>query len=189
MSKSEAGWELITQASHYSLPGIKYAACPWTWYSLSLCFYFRVSAWSFFFFLSKGEHPHKPPLSPTSFNTSSDNFCNFPETDSLISTQKVSQRTAFELFSPATFLFLLLSALVYTTESPLPLSPVPSGLCIHTKRTGCLQSCYWSGEVSLQTEVFQRDTSNYRLWELSAFVMYHGPFIYNERKTAWLLVC
>lgn len=68
MSKSEAGWELITQASHYSLPGIKYAACPWTWYSLSLCFYFRVSAWSFFFFCLK-VNILTSPLSPPHLST------------------------------------------------------------------------------------------------------------------------
>lgn len=69
MSQSEPGWELITQAAHYSLPGIKYAACPWTWYSLSLsllCEPVSISVSKFFFFfLSKGEHPHKPPLPHT----------------------------------------------------------------------------------------------------------------------------
>lgn len=191
MSQSEPGWELITQAAHYSLPGIKYAACPWTWYTLSL---FCVSLFlfpclSFFSFFCLKVNILTSPLSRTPFHTSPDNFRNFPETGSLISTQKVSRRAAFELFSSSFLFFFCCQLLVYTTESPLPLSPVPSGLCIHTKRTGCLQSCYCRGEVSglrgsADGGVSEAHFKLRGLRALSASVMYRGPssFVTSIKK-------
>lgn len=36
--------------------------------------------------------------------------------------------------------------------------------------------------MALQTEVFQRHTSNWGLWELSTVSMYWGPFLHNKHK-------
>lgn len=198
MSQSEPGWELITQAAHYSLPGIKYAACPWTWYSLSL---FCVSLFlfpclSFFsFFLSKGEHPHKPPLPHTFPHLA----WQFPQLSrnrlSDIDTEGEPASSVWTFLLVFSFFFCC-QLLVYTTESPLPLSPVPSGLCIHTKRTGCLQSCYCRGEVSglrgsADGGVSEAHFKLRGLRALSASVMYRGPssFVTSIKKTARLLVC
>lgn len=121
MSQSEPGWELITQAAHYSLPGIKYAACPWTWYTLSL---FCVSLFlfpclSFFSFFCLKVNILTSPLSRTPFHTSPDNFRNFPETGSLISTQKVSRRASVWTFLLVFSFFFLLSAFgVYNRVAP-----------------------------------------------------------------------
>lgn len=138
-----------------------------------------VSKFFFLFFCLK-VNILTSPLSRTPFHTSPDNFRNFPETGSLISTQKVSRRAAFELFSSSFLFFFCCQLLVYTTESPLPLSPVPSGLCIHTKRTGCLQSCYCRGEVSglrgsADGGVSEAHFKLRGLRALSASVMYRGP--------------
>lgn len=198
MSQSEPGWELITQAAHYSLPGIKYAACPWTWYSLSL---FCVSLFlfpclSFFsFFLSKGEHPHKPPLPHTfphlawQFPQLSRNRLSDIDTEGEPASKRLN-------FSPRLFFFFFaVSFWCIQPSRPYHLAPSPP-VCVFTPKGQGVCSLVivgvkCQGCVARQTEVFQRHTSNCGVWELSASVMYRGPssFVTSIKKTARLLVC
>lgn len=77
-----------------------------------------VSKFFFLFFCLK-VNILTSPLSRTPFHTSPDNFRNFPETGSLISTQKVSRRASVWTFLLVFSFFFLLSAFgVYNRVAP-----------------------------------------------------------------------
>lgn len=149
----------------------------------------------FFFFLSKGEHPHKPPLPHTfphlawQFPQLSRNRLSDIDTEGEPASKRLN-------FSPRLFFFFFaVSFWCIQPSRPYHLAPSPP-VCVFTPKGQGVCSLVivgvkCQGCVARQTEVFQRHTSNCGVWELYASVMYRGPFSFvtSIKKTARLLVC
>lgn len=127
---------------------------------------------SFFsFFLSKGEHPHKPPLPHTfphlawQFPQLSRNRLSDIDTEGEPASKRLN-------FSPRLFFFFFaVSFWCIQPSRPYHLAPSPP-VCVFTPKGQGVCSLVivgvkCQGCVARQTEVFQRHTSNYGVWELS----------------------